>query len=184
MKKYLEIFLLSTVCFCCNSKIPSTYFWITFHGHEYEKKDTITIKSYSKSTRSDTTQLSYVYKKGFLNYFITAPEKNSFISQFPRDIVNPDDSLTFMRHLTDTSINFNATSYKVSKYIINESGQDGASIHYYEPSVGVFAAHSDTWPGIRYLQTSDTLLNRRIYGLIKATVPEFFIRGKLADILK
>jgi hypothetical protein len=140
--------------------------------------------SYFRSKRSDTIQLSYSYKKGSLNYFITANEKNSFISQFPRDVVHPDDSLTFMRHLTDTSIFLNTSNYKVSKYIINESDQDGASIHYYEPSIGVFAAHSDTWPGIRYFQTGDTVLNKQIYRLIKATVPKFYIRGELADILK
>jgi len=153
-------------------------------GHEYEKSDTIKILKVANLQKGDTTILSYTSRYGKLNYFIVANLDSSFITEEPRSVEHRTDSLNYLHLLLDTSILVGGKTLSVKKYILDELVIDGASIHYYEPTVGVYAVHSNTWTSLRYLQSADININKKVLSLIKATVPEFFIRGKLAEELK
>jgi hypothetical protein len=180
MTRFLKLLFLTITFYSCNQEQHIKYYWVSVHGHEYEKSDTTQIIRADKSQNGDTAKFSYVTKFGSMNYFIIKDKDSSFIISNPKDsLIHPNDSIVFIRSFFDTSIILNNDTFKIKKYILDEFVTDGASIHYYEPTLGIFAAHSDTWPGLRYLQTNDTTLNKEIDALIKATVPKFFIRGKL-----
>ena len=184
MTKFLKLFLLTLTFYSCTQKRQIRYYWVSFRGHEYEKSDTTQIMQVDRFQNGDTSIFSYVTKFGSISYFIMKNKDSSFLISNPKDSVNhPNDSLVFIRLFFDTSIIFHNDTFKIKKYICDEFVTDGASVYYYEPTLGIYVAHSNTWPGIRYLQTSDTIINKKIDALIKATVPGFFIRDKLKAIL-
>lgn len=185
MTKLSSLLLLTIILFSCNQKEAVKYYWVSFHGHEYKRADTTQIINFAKSENGDTSKCDYKTKYGNLTYFIIKKKDSSFIISNPKNsLIYPNDSLVFMRNFYDTSLVFNQDTFNVKEFILDEFVTDGASIQYYTPSLGVYARHSNTWAGIRYLQTNDTAINRQIDYLIKATVPKFFIRDTLEQILK
>jgi|YelNatPaOPRAMG01_1025707.scaffolds.fasta_scaffold03086_1 hypothetical protein len=185
MTKSLRLLLLTIVLFSCNQKEPTKYYWVSFHGHEYNKGDTTQIIHFDKTESGDTTKWDYKSKYGDLTYYIINNRDSSFIISKPKDsLIHSNDNIVFMRNFHDTSLILTQDTFHVKEFILDEFVTDGASIYYYTPLLGIYAGHSNTWPGIRYLQTNDTTINKQIDYLIKATVPKFFIRDTLEQILK
>lgn len=185
MTKFLKLTCFLLILYSCNQHQNIKYYWITFHGREYENSETIQIIRFDKSRNKDTTKLAYFDKYGSISYFIIKNKDSSFLISIPRDIlIHPTDSIVYIRSFYDTSIVLSKDTFRVKKFILDEFVMDGASIHYYEPTLGIYATHSGTWPGLRYLQTTDTSINKQINQLIKATVPKFFIRGQLENKFK
>ncbi len=179
MIRFLVLSCLLLSILSCQHEVSKEYYWIRLRGHEYEKIDTIRISSFNKIQRGDTTMLTYGSKYGVSTYFIIPSKNSSFISN-PKELGPGEDSIAYLQHISDTSLVIKSESFNVKKFILHENVIDGASIHYYEPSLGMYVVHSNTWTSLRYLQTSDTMINRKILTLIKATVPGFFLRGRLS----
>jgi len=106
-------------------------------------------------------------------------DSSIIISNPKNKLVNSKDSILFLRPFYDTSVVLDSDTLGVKEYVLNEFAIDGASIHYYEPALGIYAVHAKSWPGLRYLQTNDSTINKKIIALIKATVPKIFIPDKL-----
>lgn len=155
------------------------YYWVMWHGHEYKKVDTNFV-FIERAQLKDTSRLSYFNKSGSSTYYIIKNRDSSFVVDNPRDsLLHLNDSIVFIRLFHDTAIFLGKDTFKVKEFIMDEYIQDGGSIMYYEPSLGFYAGHSDTWPGLRILQSSDTSMNRKIRKLVLSTVPKFFIRVNL-----
>ena len=178
MVKLLIILLCVTFLFSsCEQKENPKYYWVEF-DKRYEKSDTNQIFHFNQTNSADSIKLSYFSKLDTINYILVKSNRDSSL------ITGYYTQHGHLRPLLDTSILLSQETYSVTVYIFNEFVTDGASLHYYEPTIGIYAIHSSTWPGITYLQTTDSLVNNKIKRLMKATIPEFFIRGQLAEELK
>jgi hypothetical protein len=187
-KTNLLLCLTILILIGCKNEKPSkySYYWVSFRYKEYKKADTINILQFDQSVNGDTAKVIYVTKFGYTDYrFVNGKDTAFIISNIIDDLVHPNDSIIFSRKLRDTLIRTGADSFKVSEYIFDEDVQDGGGIYYFTPKIGVYASHSNTWPGIRYLQSNDTVLNGEIMNIMQKTIPGFFLRGKLnSDTLK
>ena len=144
MTKILRLLFWTIILFSCNRKEAIKYCWVSFHGHEYKKADTTQIINFDKSENGDTTKCHYQTKYGNLTYFIIKNKDSSFIISNPKDsLIHPNDSVVFMRNFYDTSLVFNQDIFNVKEFILDEFVTDGASIHYYTPSLGIYAGHSN-----------------------------------------
>ncbi len=184
MLRFTILSFLLVLILSCRQHVSTEYYWIRLRGHEYERIDTIKISKFASFQNGDTTNLSYTSKYGNLIYFIVANKDSSFTKSDPKEAEDLTDGLHYLHQILDTSIIIANSTFKIKKYIQDEFVTDGASIHYYEPTVGMYTVHSNTWTSLRYLQTSDSAINNKILRLIKATVPDFFIRGNLATQIK
>ncbi|AKD05322.1 hypothetical protein POKO110462_19220 [Pontibacter korlensis] len=160
----------SLIALSCKKEAQNTdYHWVT-------RKNTINqIAKIERQEKGDTTILSYFASSDTLNYF-TVNSNLLFIDGSYQDGV--------LHQLVDTTIIISDKEYRVAKYIQNEEVIDGGVVHYYTPQFGVFAIHSNTWSGLQYLQSTDSTKNKLIKRLIKATVPEFYVRGELKSELE
>lgn len=179
MVRFIVLSCLTLSFLSCRQEASKEYYWIRLRGHEYEKIDTVRISRFNNIRHDDTTTLSYTSRYGTSTYFIIPNKDSSFILE-PKELGQPNDGIVYLRQITDTSLVVKNESFNVKKIILYENVIDGASIHYYEPTFGIYVVHSNTWTSLRYLQTNDTSLNKKILTLIKATIPAFFLRGKLA----
>lgn len=173
----LLIFFCASIVFCsCRQKATPKYYWLYF-DKRYEQSDTNQIFTIDQTNTTDSIKITYRSKADTIQYsFIKTNRDSSSISGYFGAAAN-------LRPFADTAILFDEKSLNITAYIFDEFTTDGASLHYYEPSIGVFAIHSNTWPGITYLQCSDTTINRKIKQLMKASIPDFFIQGELVKEL-
>jgi len=177
--------LLTFILFACNQNNSTKFYWIRFQGREYQKADTTQIIKFNKISNGDTIKYSYQTKSGGFDFFIVKNKDSALIVYNPRDsLVHLNDSIVYTRNFYDTMIIINKDTFKVEEFITDEFVTDGAAIHYFTPAFGLYAGHSNTWAGITYLQSNDTIVNKKINYLIKATVPKFFIRDTLQKILE
>lgn len=178
MTKLLNAFLYLTFFFTsCSEKESPKYYWVAFLDKQYEKADTNQILHIDTINAADENKISFFSKHDTIQYTLGKSNRDSsFIDGFYTKHGQ-------LRPLADTSILLDKETCNITTYILDEFVADGASLHYYEPTIGIYAVHSSTWPGIIYLQTSDSLQNSKIKKLMKATIPEFFIRGLLAKKL-
>ena len=161
----------------CRQKENPKYYWVNFRDKQYEKSDTNQIFHIDKTNFDDSIKISFFSKLDTINYILIKSNRDSSrINGFYTEYGN-------LRPLMDTSILLDKETCNITTYIFNEFVTDGASLHYYEPSIGIYAIHSNTWPGIIYLQTTDSSINNKIKRLMKTTIPEFFIRGQLVKEL-
>jgi hypothetical protein len=174
-KYFLMFFCIIIILESCN-QTEEKYYWVSF-DKRYENTDSNQIFHIEKTILSDTVKFSYLSKLDTIKYFfLNGTRDSSFIEGYYKE----DGHL---RPLFDTTVLLDKDTFNVTEYILNEHTADGASIHYYVPTIGVYAIHSSTWPGITYLQTTGTLINRKIKRLMKITIPDFFIRGQFEKIL-
>jgi hypothetical protein len=177
IKLFLTFLSLLTLTLSCKQKQNVKHFYVSYRDREYEKADTNIIFNIEKVETKDTTKIIYYCQIDTLSYYFVNRKKDS------SKIRSSYDYDGRIRPVSDTTVIIGKDSFNVTEYISNEFVTDGSSIHYFTPQFGVFTTHSGTWPGIRFLQTSDTVMNKKIIKLLKATVPDFFIRGKLANNL-
>ena len=173
MKKgeiYVLILMSVLVISCIKGKQEPGYHWVR------GENSINVISKVKRLIKEDTTFLSY-FANDTLNYILLSKNRDS-------SLIGGSYQHGYIRSFKDTTINTNGNTFKVIKYIQNEDVIDGGVIHYYNPEFGVFAIHSNTWPGLTYLQSTDSVQNKRVKLLIKATVPEFNIRGKLKTELE
>jgi hypothetical protein len=172
----LVFFCVPIIFCCCRQKASPKYYWVYF-DKRYEQPDTFPIFTINQTNTTDSIKITYLSKADTIQYsFIKTNRDSSSISGY-------FGATAHLRPFADTAILFDGQNLPITTYIFDEFTADGASLHYYEPSVGVFAIHSATWPGITYLQCSDTIINRKIKRLMKACIPEFYIRGELVKEL-
>jgi hypothetical protein len=107
-----------------------------------------------------------------LHYYILHKDRGSSFT-----VSSDQDGLLVL--IMDTTLTLEGNELMVTKYVQNKGVLDGEIIHYYSAQLGIFAVHSNTWPGLQFLQSNDTSQNKLVKDLIKATVPNFFIKGKL-----
>jgi len=150
---------------------------VSYRDREYQSPDTNIIFNIQKELTKDTTKIVYYCQIDTIGYFFLKHNRDN------SKLTGSYDYNGRMRPVLDTTVILDNVIFDVTAYLSDEHGEDGSSIHYYTPQFGVFTTHSGTWPEIRFIQTSDTTMNRKIIKLMKATVPDFFIRGKLADEL-
>jgi|ERR1700722_13481855 hypothetical protein len=173
-KHILAIFSVAICLLACRQNSKIRYYWVSFRGHEYWKSDTLNIILVNNTTSGDTSRWSYSTTRGYTTYYIINKKDTSLIaSNIIDSLLHPNDTIQYMRRINDSSIQSKKV-LTVERFILDEDVQDGAAILYYAPQFGIFASHSGTWPGIRYLQTNDTVINGQIKELIKATVPKYF----------
>lgn len=170
-KCFFKLFSLTFLFYSCKQNEDKNFYWISFHGSDYEKIDTNQIFHIDSSQSGDTTKISYFSQHDTLNYLLLHSTRDSSLIKSSYD----DDG--HIRALFDTTVVLDKDTFNITEYVLNEIVTDGSSIHYYTPSLGIFTTHSGTWPGIRILQSSDTVTNRKVRRLIKAAVPNFFVRG-------
>ena len=164
----------------CIQKTGPNYYLISFRNRDYLKSDTTILLSFEKIAKGDTSKVTYTTKYGYWTYLIIGNNDSGFIVSNIRDkLLHPNDSVIFMRRLSDTVITTNTDKFSVTKYILDESVQDGSTFHYYCPQFGVFVVHGDQWPGIKLLQTSDTSINSKINYLVLSVVPHRYNGMKL-----
>ena len=175
IKHFLAFLCLVTLTLSCKQKQNIRHFYVSYRDREYEKADTIIIFNIDKEETKDTTKIIYYCQIDTLSYYFVNHNRDS------SKIKSSYDYDGKIRPVADTTVIIDKDTFNVTEYISNEFVTDGSLIHYFTPQFGVFTTHSGTWPGIRFLQTSDTATNRKIIKLLKATVPDFFIRGKLAN---
>jgi|SRR5579863_9877327 len=155
------------------------YYWVMWRGHEYTKADTLAIHI-EKSFKGDTMLLKYFDSAGYTSYCIINYSDSSFLIENPPNrLLHLSDPVVYIRSFRDTTIYIDKDTFKVRIFIQDENIQDGATIIYYEPTFGFYAGHSDNWPGLKMLQSSDTAINRKIRSLVLATIPKFFIRNEI-----
>jgi hypothetical protein len=173
-KLILAIFSAVVCLFGCKQNSKIRYYWVSFRGHEYRKSDTLNIIRVENATSGDTSRWSYITTYGYTTYYVIEQKDSSFIASNIIDkLLHPNDTIEYMRRINDSSIH-SKKILDVKRFILDEDVQDGAAILYFAPQLGIFASHSSTWPGIRYLQTSDPVINNQIKELIKVTVPKYF----------
>ena len=177
MFKYFLVFFCVIIILDSCKQVEVKYYWVQF-DKRYEYADTNQIFHIEKTTFFDTVKFAYLSKLDTINYFFLTHKRDS---SFIKGYYHEDGH---MRPLFDTTVLLEKDTFRVTQYILNENTADGASIHYYIPTIGVYAIHSNTWPGITYLQTTDTLINKKIKKLLKITIPNFFIRGQFENTLK
>lgn len=176
MKRAIYLFYFTILLSSCSHQEQTKYFWVRFRGHDFHKSDTIQLTTYSIIDKKDSTIINCENEYEQLSYFVINSNDTSFIFLGPKNNIHQTkDSILFIRNFFDTIISFNKDSFRVKKFILDEFVTDGSSIYYFTPSLGIYAEHSGTWPGLKYLQTNDSLLNKKINFLIKATVPDFFV---------
>lgn|GEM_PF-5013546 len=157
----------------------SNFYWVSFRGREYKTADTLKIDQFEQSAIGDTSKVLYVTKFGYTDYrFINGKDSAFIVSNIIDEMLHPNDSIIFSRKFKDTLVIKKTDSFKVSEYILNEDVQDGAVIYYFTPKFGVYAFHSDTWPGLRFLQSNDTALSNEIMDVMNKSIPKFFLRRK------
>jgi hypothetical protein len=176
------IFCFSILAFnACKKErhTSSNYYWVIFKGRDYQKTDTLKIDQLEYSTIADTSKVLYVTKFGYTDYrFVNGKDSALIVSNIIDEMLHPNDSIIFSRRFKDTIVRTKSDSFKVSEYILNEDVQDGGVIYYFTPKFGVYAVHSDTWPGIRFLQSNDTALSNEIVDVMNVSIPKFFLRRK------
>ena len=178
LKLLFGLICLNLLFYSCKRKeSKKKYYWISYHKN-YQIADTNEIFHIDTTLVGDTNIISYYSREDTIQYFLVTNKKDSSL------IKGPFEKYGLIRPFFDTTIALNKNRIKLTKYVLNEFKIDGSSIHYFTPELGIFIIHSGTWPGIRYLQTSDTNINDEIDKLIKISVPRFFIQGKLKSMLK
>lgn len=186
--KYTTLSFLIVLLGCQEKTTQLSYHMLNFRKSpslysEYGKVDTVDF-SYNR-INGDTTQLHYMFKDGRRSYFFPKGSGNGFISTLPRDsFLHGSDTAYFLRCISDTFVTLDNHSIHLRKFILDEDVQDGASIHYFCDSIGVYAIHSDTWPGISMVQSNDSAFNFLVLRLVKQQVPDFFIRPPLTEMIK
>lgn len=175
IKLFLAFLFLVTLTLSCKQKQNVKHFYVSYRDREYEKADTNIIFNIEKVQTKDTTKIIYNCQIDTLGYYFVNNNRDS------SKIKSSYDYNGKIRAVEDKIAIIDKDTFNVTAYLSYEHGEDGSSIHYFTPQFGVFTTHSGTWPGIRFLQTSDTTTNRKIIKLLKATVPDFFLRGKLAN---
>jgi hypothetical protein len=180
MRKLVGLIFVILILSCCKHEKNTEWFWVSFRRHEYQKADSTPIKRFYKLIYGDTTKYFYQTKFQRLEFYTVKSSDSAFAIENPRDsLIHLNDSIVFMPNIYDTIVIFRRDTFEVKKFIRDEFVQDGSSTWYFTPTLGIFAAHSNTWAGITFLQTNDSIINKEIYFLIKATVPRFYIRGTL-----
>ncbi|WP_161889365.1 hypothetical protein [Pontibacter russatus] len=162
------LILLWGISLSCTKKEQETkYYWVTLKDDKINQ-----ISRFDRQEKKDTSILSYYAQWDTLNYYILHKNRDSSftVSSYQDGLLLP---------IMDTTLILNGNELMVTKYVQNKGILDGEVIHYYSPQLGIFAVHSNTWPGLQYLQSNDTDQNKLVKDLIKATVPNFFIKGKL-----
>ncbi len=182
MQKKLLLFCFTILVFttCKKEKHSnSNYYWVTFNGRDYQKADTLRINQFEQSKIGDTSKVLYVTKFGYTDYrFVDGKDSAFIVSNIVDEMLHPNDSIIFSRRFKDTLVITKSDSFKISEYILNENVQDGGVIYYFTQKFGVFAVHSDTWPGLRFLQSNDSTLSREIIDILNKSIPKFFLRRK------
>jgi hypothetical protein len=147
---------------------------VRFHGEHYEFKDTIAVMKVKNVARKDTSIITYELQADTVTYLLVDnPSKSARISsRYSRDSI--------LTHVLDTVVVVRGDSYKVRRYVANEFIMDGAYSNYYTSKFGFFAVHSETWEGLKLLQTADSADNYLIRQLAKSIVPRYFLRGEMA----
>lgn len=172
-KSFFKILFITFLLSSCKQKEVEKFYWLSFAGSDYEKIDTNRVFHIDNSQSGDTTIISYFSQRDTIQYLLlNSKQDSSFIKSSYED-------KGYLRPLFDTTILLNRDTFKIIEYGLNEFITDGSSLYYYTPRLGIFATHSGTWPGIKILQSSDTITNRKIKRLINAIVPKFYIRGAL-----
>jgi hypothetical protein len=179
MVKLLSIAILLILSVnSCKQKQNINYFWLASHGKNYERLDSIGIKRVETEIFKNGIQRLTYYSKDTMTYYVKPDAvKNS------RTNIKSVDERTLRLDL-DTTILISKDTLRVQKYILDEEIMDGGVEYYWSPEIGVFAIHSSTWPGLTVLTTNDSMLNRKIFPLTKATVPDFFIRDKFKSLIQ
>ena len=116
-------------------------------------------------------------------FFINGKDSSFMIVNSKHFLVQPNDSVRWMRSFHDTLVVIGKETFKVKNYVSDELEFEGALMHYYTAPLGIYASYS-YGNGICYLQTSDTIINKQIYALLKATIPQFHIQGRMKKILE
>lgn len=132
--------------------------------------DTIEINRIYKFQKADTVKLSYYSPVDTIHYTFLKSKGDSASTVDFFGYQGP------IRALKDTTIVIGREVFNVTVYIINEFAEDGRTIHYYSPEIGVFAIHSSVFYRFWQLQTNNTTENRKIDKLIKSIVPKHYIR--------
>lgn len=168
------LILCSLVLLSCRQEDNRDYFIVRYRGSDYTQSDTNRVLRIEERSHKDSTLLSYYSQYDTVHYklVLNSTSGSSVSGTFYDDAC--------LRTDLDTIITLGSTSFLVTAFVANEDIQDGSTIHYYSPNVGVFASHSGTWPGLEYLQSSDSSFNRTVITLIKAVIDPFFLRGPLA----
>jgi hypothetical protein len=177
IRLFLTLLFFASLILSCKQKQDLKYFYISYRDREYQRADTNIVFKIKDVKTNDTIKICYYSQRDTISYIFLKQNRDS--SKIIGSYVNDGR----IRPVLDTTVIVEKDTFNVTEYISDEFVADGSSIHYYTPQLGVFTTHSGTWPGIRFLQTSDSSINRKIIKLLKATVPDFFIRGKLANDL-
>ena len=182
--KLILILIVLITCSCNEKTDQNNYYWLllrqdNYNPTAYDRIDTVAFTLLERES-SDTVQLHYLFGENRYSYFLSKHIGDGLISTNPRDtFLHPKDTAYFLRCFQDTIITLDSTRFHLRKFILDEDIADGATIHYYEEDLGVFAMHSDHWPGIKIIQSNSDSYNEKIRKLVKYCAPKFFVRKPL-----
>jgi hypothetical protein len=157
---------------CTHHPVPK-YFWLSNDGRG--GIDTILIDRIDVDSFPSGAKTYFYYSSDTTHYFVRPDTLLGSQRNLYQESNQP------LRLFYDTILYLGSDTFHIYEFIEKEDVADGASIHYWDTRFGIYATHSATWPGVKILQTDDTIQNKKLKFLIKSTVPEFFLRGKIGQ---
>ncbi len=170
MARYLPALLL-LILFSCKTKKEDHYYWVTVDGEGCEKAETIKIKEIIKSHTRDSIVLCYRTDTGQARYaFPLYSDTARIISDIPGLVIKPDKKrANYFVRVFDSEPNPKLDTARIQEYMLVGFVGDQDKVHYFDKDLGVYVIRDIFGPWRRYLQSTDSVINKKLDSLIDLT---------------
>lgn len=170
MTRYLYIYLFF-ILFSCKTKKENYYYWVTVDGDGCEKAEIIKIREIIKSYVGDSVILRYLTDTGQIRYaFPLYSDTATVISNIPDLVIKPNKKKpTYFIRVFDSNPNRKIDTAQIQQYMMVGFVGNQDKVHYFDKNLGVYVVLDIFGPWRRYLQSTDSAINKKLDSLIELT---------------